>query len=102
MGADDPDAKTHFLGGVDLDKLKIPKYTYTLQILDNQGQWRDWGPIHANGLNVGRSKTSAEFPGLSSMAVRHMKLRYERTSLVVEDLGSINGVYLRVSSRRVE
>jgi hypothetical protein len=96
VGTDDPEAKTRFLGGVDIDKLKIPKYTYTLQILDNQGQWRDWGPIHANGLNVGRAKNSSEFPGLSSMAVRHMKLRYERTSLVVEDLGSINGVYLRV------
>ncbi|WP_154673705.1 FHA domain-containing protein [Singulisphaera acidiphila] len=95
-GGSDEYAKTQFLGGVDLDKLKIPKYTFTLQILDNQGQWRDWGPIHANGLNVGRAKTSAEFPGLSSMAVRHMKLRYERTTLVVEDLGSINGVYLRV------
>lgn len=95
-GGSDEYAKTQFLGGVDLDKLKIPKYTFTLQILDNQGQWRDWGPIHANGLNVGRAKTSAEFPGLSSMAVRHMKLRYDRTSLIVEDLGSINGVYLRV------
>ena len=95
-GGSDEYAKTQFLGGVDLDKLKIPKYTFTLQILDNQGQWRDWGPIHANGLNVGRAKTSAEFPGLSSMAVKHMKLRYDRTTLVVEDLGSINGVYLRV------
>ncbi|WP_406695974.1 FHA domain-containing protein [Singulisphaera sp. Ch08] len=94
--SEEMEAKTQFLGGVDLDKLKIPKFTFTLQILDHQGQWRDWGPIHANGLNVGRAKTSAEFPGLSSMAVRHMKLRYDRTTLVVEDLGSINGVYLRV------
>jgi|GEM_PF-1367820 len=97
VGSDDPDGKTQFVGGVNLDKLKIPKYTFTLQILDNQGQWRDFGPIHANGLNVGRAKNSAEFPGLASMAVRHMKLRYERTTLVVEDLGSINGVYVRVT-----
>jgi len=94
---DDDDAKTRFVGGVDIDKLKIPKYTFTLQILDQHGQWRDWGPIHANGLNVGRAKNSAEFPGLSSMAVRHMKFRYEKSGLEVEDLGSINGVYLKVT-----
>jgi hypothetical protein len=94
--AEDDDGKTRFIGGVDIDKLKIPKYTYTLQILDTNGQWRDWGPIHANGLNVGRAKNSADFPGLSSMAVRHMKFSYDRTTLTVEDLGSLNGIYVRV------
>jgi pSer/pThr/pTyr-binding forkhead associated (FHA) protein len=95
--AGDDDGKTRFIGGVNIDNLKSPKYTYTLQILDNHGQWRDWGPIHASGLNVGRAKNSADFPGLGSMAVRHMKFRYEKAGLVVEDLGSINGVYVRLT-----
>jgi len=96
-GAEDEDGATRFLGGVDLGKLKIPKSSYVLQILDISGQWRDWGPIHASGINVGRAKNSADFPGLSTMAVKHMKLRYDKASLVVEDLGSLNGVYLRLT-----
>jgi pSer/pThr/pTyr-binding forkhead associated (FHA) protein len=97
FGADADEAKTRFLGGVDLGKLKIPKYTYVLQILDLSGQWRDWGPIHASGMNVGRARQSADFPGLSTMAVKHMKFHYDRTSLVVDSLGSLNGLYLRIN-----
>jgi pSer/pThr/pTyr-binding forkhead associated (FHA) protein len=97
FGPSDEDGATRFLGGVDLGKLRIPKYTYVLQILDLGGQWRDWGPIHASGMNVGRAKSSADFPGLSTMAVKHMKFRYEKTTLMVEDLGSLNGIYLRVT-----
>ena len=98
--ADDDDDKTRpFLGGIDLDKLRFPKSVYTLQVLDKSGQWRDWGPIHANGLNVGRSKASGDFPGLNTMAVRHMKFGYNKAKLMVEDLGSLNGVYLRIRSR---
>jgi hypothetical protein len=96
---DDDEGMTRGHEGLDLDKLKIPKFTYTLQILDSNGQWRDWEPIHANGKKVGRSKDNADFQGLGSMAVRHMKFRYERGNvLVVEDLGSLNGVYLRTTS----
>jgi pSer/pThr/pTyr-binding forkhead associated (FHA) protein len=85
------------MGGVDLDKLKLPRHRYMLQILDGAAQWRDWGPLHAGGLNVGRARSSAEFPGLNTMAVRHMKFSYDRAGLMVEDLGSLNGVYLRVT-----
>src|SRR5262249_14713174 len=95
--ADDDLGKTRFIGGVDLDKLKIPKHRYMLQILDGAAQWRDWGPLHAHGLNVGRAKNSADFPGLNTMAVRHMKFSYDRAGLMVEDLGSLNGIYLRVT-----
>ena len=31
------------------------------------------------------------------MAVKHMKFRYDRTNLVVDDLGSLNGIYLRIT-----
>src|SRR5262249_16278953 len=89
--------RTRFVGGIDLSKIKIARSSYILQILDLGGQWRDWGPIHASGKTVGRSRSSGEFPGLSSMAVKHMKFRYDRPTLVVDDAGSLNGFYYRVT-----
>jgi hypothetical protein len=94
---DEDDGRTKFMGGVDLGKLKLPKQTFVLQILDISGQWRDWGPIHAGGIKVGRAKQNADFPGLGTMAVKHMQFRYERTGLVVEDMGSLNGVYIQIT-----
>jgi pSer/pThr/pTyr-binding forkhead associated (FHA) protein len=82
---------------VDIDRLKLPKQRYSIQILDSHGEWRDWGPIPANGLNIGRAKNSADFPGLASMAVRHLRFGYDAGPLVVEDLGSLNGVYVRLA-----
>jgi pSer/pThr/pTyr-binding forkhead associated (FHA) protein len=82
---------------VDLDRLKLPRQRYSIQILDSQGEWRDWGPIPANGLNIGRAKNSADFPGLASMAVRHLRFGYDHGALAVEDLGSLNGVYVRLA-----
>ena len=93
----DKEEWTEALKGVDLDRLRIPKQRYSIQILDSHGEWRDWGPIPANGLNIGRAKHSADFPGLASMAVRHLRLGYDRDRLVVEDLGSLNGVYVRLA-----
>jgi pSer/pThr/pTyr-binding forkhead associated (FHA) protein len=82
---------------VDIDRLKIPKQRYSIQILDSHGEWRDWGPIPANGLNIGRAKNSSDFPGLASMAVRHLRFGYNNGQLVLEDLGSLNGVYVRLA-----
>jgi pSer/pThr/pTyr-binding forkhead associated (FHA) protein len=90
-------AKTSAISGVDLDKLKIPKNHYTLQILHVDATWHDFGPIHANGLKVGRARNSAAFPGLGSMAPGHLRFYYDHSQLMVEDLNSLNGVYLRVS-----
>lgn len=95
--SDDDCGQTRFIGGVDISKLNIPKASFSLQILDTSGQWSDLGPIHANGRNVGRSTNSAGVPGLGSMAVRHLKFTYDRAKLRVEDLGSLNGVYLRIT-----
>jgi pSer/pThr/pTyr-binding forkhead associated (FHA) protein len=97
LEAEDEGARTRFPGGVDLGKLKIPKNTFVLQILNISGQWRDWGPIHAGGISVGRARQSGDFPALSTMAVKHMEFHYDRTGLVVEDMGSLNGVYLRIT-----
>jgi len=82
---------------VDISKLNIAKSSFSLQILDTSGQWSDLGPIPPNGRNVGRSMNSANVPGLGSMAVRHLKFTYDRAKLLVEDLGSLNGVYLRIT-----
>jgi pSer/pThr/pTyr-binding forkhead associated (FHA) protein len=92
----DEDDRTRAIGGVNVDRLKIPRHRFTIQILDSHSQWRDWGPIPANGINIGRSRNSADFPGLASMAVRHLRLGYDHHHLMVEDLGSLNGVYVRV------
>jgi pSer/pThr/pTyr-binding forkhead associated (FHA) protein len=91
------ETKTKAFGGIDISRLKIPKYNYAIQILDANGQWREWGPISAQGLNVGRARQTPDFPALMSLAVRHMRLSYEESELQVEDQGSLNGVYLKIT-----
>jgi hypothetical protein len=96
--AEDDEGKTQYMPGADIGKLKFPSSIYTLQLLDNTGQWRSWAPIGANGLNLGRSQGSAHFPFLSSMATRHARFSYNGPQLRVEDLGSLNGVYLKITA----
>lgn len=74
-----------------------PEPIYTLQALDGNGQWRDWDSIPAEGLNVGRADHAGDIPGLNTLAAQHMRFGFELGMLTVEDLGSINGVYLRVN-----
>jgi pSer/pThr/pTyr-binding forkhead associated (FHA) protein len=90
------DDMTACMPGADIGKLKFPTSIFTLQLRDKDSQWRSWAPIGANGLNVGRSSSSAHFPFLNSMAVRHLRLSYDGTRLMAEDLGSLNGVFLRL------
>jgi pSer/pThr/pTyr-binding forkhead associated (FHA) protein len=82
--------------GIDLNKLKIPKYQYVLQVFDTSGLWRDWGTISSQGMSIGRAAEIDGLPALRSLAKRHMRLSYQNADLVVEDLGSINGVYKRL------
>lgn len=95
---DDEEGKTRYMPGADLGKLKFPSTVFTLQLLDNTGQWRSWAPIGPNGLHLGRGPNSAHFPFLSSMAVRHIRLKFDRGRLVAEDLGSLNGTYLKITA----
>jgi len=92
----DVEGKTVSIGGIDVEKFKFPKFSYVLEILDKGGQWRVWEPIRVGGLNVGRKQSSARFPALASMAARHLRLSYDRLSLRAEDLGSLNGVYVKI------
>jgi pSer/pThr/pTyr-binding forkhead associated (FHA) protein len=98
FGREEPeeDGRTQYMPGADIGRLKFPTTIYTLQLLDNTGQWRSWAPIGANGLNLGRGQNSAHFPFLSSMANRHVKFSYNGPRLFVEDLNSLNGVYLKI------
>lgn len=82
--------------GIDMGKLKLPRHQYVLQVYDSSGRWRDWGSISSQGLRVGRASETEGLPALMSLARRHMRLSYQDADLIVEDLGSINGIYLKL------
>ncbi|MBX6313760.1 MAG: FHA domain-containing protein [Isosphaeraceae bacterium] len=88
---------TRMMGGADLQRLKVPTQIYTLQILDKNRQWHNWSTIGAGGLKVGRAEKTAQFPELSSMATKHLRISYEGAKVKVEDLGSLNGIYRKLS-----
>lgn len=82
--------------GVNLDRLRIPQHNFVLEILDASGQWCHWGPIPAAGLVLGRAKANADDPILGSLAARHLRLGFDAGQLKVEDLGSLNGVCIKI------
>lgn len=88
---------TELWRGPDVRQLKFPTADFKLQLLDASGRWNTWCEIPAGGRNIGRSQNSSNFPFLSSMAVRHLKLSYDGPRLKAEDLGSLNGTYLRIT-----
>lgn len=65
--------------------------------MDQRGQWHNWSTLSASGLKIGRAEKTAQFPELNSMAVRHMRVTADGPRIKVEDLGSLNGVFLRVT-----
>lgn len=83
--------------GVDVSKFKFPSTSFSVQLLDNNGQWRTWTLINPGGLNIGRSQGVGNIPFLNSMAPRHLRLSYEAQRLHAEDLGSLNGVYIKIT-----
>ncbi len=83
--------------GADLAKFKMSSSLLTLQIFDRGGHWHDWTPVGAAGLKIGRTEKNARFPELNSMAVKHMRIGTDGSRIVIEDLGSINGVYLKLN-----
>lgn len=97
LGTEDEDSHTIAIGA-DVARLKIPTSLLTLQILDRSGRWHPWTTIGAGGVKVGRSsEKSSNFPELNGLASRHMRIGVDGSKLVVEDLGSANGVYLKLS-----
>jgi pSer/pThr/pTyr-binding forkhead associated (FHA) protein len=82
--------------GANIKNLKIPSSLLALQIRDHQGHWHFWTHIGAGGMKVGRSDKSARFPELNSMAARHMRIGVEGAKVIVEDLGSLNGVFVKL------
>jgi len=69
---------------------------YQLQYLDMNGLWREWCAIPPEGKVIGRGQGQADLPGGNTLAVRHLRFTYEHAQLIVEDAGSLNGVFLRV------
>jgi len=95
--ADGPEDGTVFYQGVDVAKLgNVPKVSHQLHILDKSGVWREFGDIPLKGLRVG-AKKAVEFPDMETLAPRHLELFYDRGTPSVRDLGSLNGVFLRVT-----
>jgi pSer/pThr/pTyr-binding forkhead associated (FHA) protein len=74
----------------------IAELNYILQFLDADGQWQDWGSIGTGGLEVGRDEGD-DSVGANTLAIQHMRFAFDLGMLTVEDLGSLNGVYLRVN-----
>lgn len=95
---DSDESKTAYMRGADLSKINVPSVMYCLQLLDTDGNWCTWSQIGPKGLNVGRGAGTSSLPFLNSMAVRHLRLSYENRTLVAEDLGSRNGVYLKLTA----
>lgn len=95
--ADELDDETRYEGGLDVDRLNFAKESFMLQLFDRHGNWRDWGAVTGRERNVGR-KGSGNIPGLNTMAERHLRLFFDKRQLCVEDLGSLNGVYLRIQA----
>src|SRR5262249_36546088 len=95
--AEDEDARTMAMMGADLGKIKMASGLLTLQILDRHGQWHDWATVGAAGLKVGRTEKNPGFAELNSMAVRHMRIARDGERITVADMGSVNGVYLKIN-----
>ena len=83
--------------GADLAKFKVASSLLILQIFDRGGKWHDWTQIGAGGVKIGRPEKATKFAELSSMAVKHMRIGLDGDRLVVEDLGSVNGVYVKIN-----
>ena len=92
------DAGTRNMPGADLDHVILPSSLYSLQLRDKDGQWRHWANIGVRGLTIGRSTIHSSFPFLNSMADRHLQLAYEENRVIASDLGSVNGVFLRIET----
>jgi len=65
--------------------IKLPKQKHYLQLLDKSGQWCDLMAIDAGGKKVNHGGRMV------------MRLGYADTQLRVEDPGTLNGLYLRIT-----
>ncbi len=81
---------------VDYGKIIPDSPQYVLQIRDPKGRWHNYAAVYMKPLNVGRGKDSQEVPGLNTMAARHFQIRIKKKRLILEDLTSINGIFLKI------
>jgi pSer/pThr/pTyr-binding forkhead associated (FHA) protein len=69
-----------------------------LELLCPSGEWwKLFDEIPDRGLKLGRSEMAEANPALVGMAEKHARFGLRGRDLVVEDLGSLNGVYLKLT-----
>jgi len=80
--------------GVDVSSLRDPE-RYVLQIF-GKGEWRRLKSFGTKGIKIGSGERTEKFPALQTMAARHLRLTPKGSELLVEDLGSLSGVFRRI------
>jgi len=84
--------------GVDIASLRDAE-RYVLQIF-GKGEWRRLKSFGAKGIKVGSGERTERFPALQTMAARHLRLTPEGSGLLVQDLGSLSGVFRRITKSK--
>jgi pSer/pThr/pTyr-binding forkhead associated (FHA) protein len=82
--------------GVDIERLRSPQ-RFVLQIFGKDGGWHSFKSFDSRGIKIGSRERSDAFPQLHAMAVRHLRLTPQGSRVLVEDVGSLNGVFRRIS-----
>jgi pSer/pThr/pTyr-binding forkhead associated (FHA) protein len=95
---DEDDGRTRGLPGARLRGMKNPSKVITLQILDEDGEWQTWTTVRPSGLKVGRSEKNAHSPNFNTISSHHMRIALADSKLIVENLDSLNGVYVKLSA----
>jgi pSer/pThr/pTyr-binding forkhead associated (FHA) protein len=81
--------------GVDIASLRDAE-RYVLQIF-GKGKWHRLKSFGAKGIKIGSGERTEKFPALQTMAARHLRLTPEGSRLLVQDLGSLSGVFRRIT-----
>ncbi len=93
-----PFLQTMGLGDFDRHAFGSTSPEFAIQFLDREDNWVEWKRFNQKGLKIGRGRRAEnQKHGLNSLAKRHLRLGFEGEQLVAEDLGSINGVYRRIT-----
>jgi pSer/pThr/pTyr-binding forkhead associated (FHA) protein len=89
------DGRTVQYEGIDIRSLRNAEH-YVLQIF-SKGGWRRLKSFGSKGIKIGSGEGNDRVPALQSMAARHLRLTPEGSRLMVQDLGSLSGVFRRLT-----
>jgi pSer/pThr/pTyr-binding forkhead associated (FHA) protein len=82
--------------GLPVDKL-ITNKQFALQIFGDDGKWHRFQAFDRNGIKIGRGERIDRVPAFRTVALRHFRLTPEGSKMKLEDLGSLNGVFRRIT-----